>query len=323
MIIKDMILNELNRIPDIKRTSKNMVMLCPYHEENTPSFNINIDETNRRVPVGHGYCLGCGASKSWNEIANTLGLKKIKKGEIQKENSVRKADPRIKSSLLGKDEELTYRQLAKMLEVKKLEKMYETEKWRGFSGRLLNKIKAKTGEDNFGNKCLILPVIVDGKIRGGIKALWEKPANKKIPKYLNMKGEWSRNYGLFLYDHAKYLMENKNRPYVFIVEGPRDALRLAKKGIPAVAILGTKSWSERKRNLIVELNAELVVIMMDADQAGIDATNLLYSDMKRKVNLEVIKTNAIKKKYKLKELDPGGCPTEILNKIIRHVEKKL
>lgn len=319
--IADIIVNELRKITDRRESGRNIVICCPYHAETTPSFNINIDPTHRKVPLGWGYCFACGASKEWNEIAERLGLKTItKNGVAESSATVRKQDPRTKDKLLPSKVSLTMHDLVKHFRCGVPMPIEENEKWRGFSGKLLGKIGAYIAVDDFDNKVLILPVMVDGILEGGIKALWEKPKSKKVLRYKNMEGEWAKTHGLFLYDSIKERVKKKG--YVILVEGARDALRLYKYGQPAVAILGTKNWSVEKRNLIIELAPDKVIVMMDGDKAGIEASNMLMKDLKGKVSRQLVKMKDYNKraakitKQKDFECDPGNIPSELLKEII-------
>ena len=93
-------------------------------------------------------------------------------------------------------------------------------------------------------------------------------------------------------------------------------------GIPALAILGTKNWSKQKRNLVLSLPVDKVVVMMDADAAGIAASNTVMKDLKGRthriqVKLAEIQKNLEKKKGRAlgENLDPGNCPEKILLKL--------
>lgn len=319
--IAEVIVNELRKISDRREGGRNIVICCPYHSESTPSFNINIDPTNRRVALGHGYCFGCGANKTWNEIAERLGLKKItENGVAESTATVRPADPRLKDKLLPQKASMTMHDLVKHFRCGVPMPIDANEKWRGFKGELLGKIGAYVAVDEYDNKVLILPVYVDDVLEGGIKAIWEKPKSKKVLRYKNMDGEWAKTHGLFLYDSIKKRVKKKG--YVILVEGARDALRLYKYGQPAVAILGTKNWSETKRNLILELAPDKVIVMMDGDKAGIEASNMLMKDLKGKVSRQLVKMKDYNKRaekitgQKGFECDPGNIPSELLKEII-------
>jgi DNA primase len=126
-----------------------------------------------------------------------------------------------------------------------------------------------------------LPVLIGGELKGYTRAALKKV--KDIPSYINSSGGWTKDYGLFPYDYVAAL-----RPrYVILVEGQRDALRLLQAGIPAIAIMGTQSWSDRKSRLIEMLGVDLAVLMMDGDDAGIQAIELIEPQIRKLVNTKI------------------------------------
>ena len=111
-----------------------------------------------------------------------------------------------------------------------------------------------------------------------------------------------------------------------LVEGARDALRLLSKGIPALAILGTNNWSAKKLELLMLLEIDYIVLMMDADQPGIDARKSIQKAAEKKietrsVKLEKIQQSVIGEFKKEDAWDPGNIPEEVLDKIIRKLLK--
>jgi hypothetical protein len=144
--------------------------------------------------------------------------------------------------------------------------------WRGIKTNLLIEIGC-TLVQQYGEKFIYMPVNIKGEERGFIRARLKKVKDK--PSYLNKAGKWSEKFGLFPYDYAVNMMRSKTINRLVLVEGPRDALRLLSEGIPAVAILGTQSWSKRKSMLIELSGAKAAVTCFDGDAAGLDATELV------------------------------------------------
>jgi 5S rRNA maturation endonuclease (ribonuclease M5) len=329
--LRDFVLNELRAVKSKKVSSKNVVICCPWHRERTPSFSINIDETNRKVPIGFGHCFSgkCGVNKNWNEIAEMLSLNKIK--GMKKDGSVKQEyvvalNENMKRQLLGSDS-LSLADIENSLGCILSQRIEKEDEWRGFSGKLLRKIGCMVTVDNYDNKCLILPVVIDGEVVGAQKGLWEKSPSKKVPSYFNMPGEWILHKGLFPYHYVEKMLRKTGKKYVVLVEGSRDALRLISKGVPALAILGTKNWSREKRTLIMALAISKVVIMMDGDDAGIEASNAIMKDLKGKLPRHLIKLKKVQEKIEKKKgsklgfnIDPGNCPSETLKKIIEEIE---
>lgn len=329
MRVEDLIKSELSNIRPRKEQGGNIYIKCPYHSERTPSFGINVDPGSRKAPLGWGYCFGCGASKNWNEIADTLGLKKakgMKKDGTFAQEYVAPLQKDLRSQLLDGGSGLTLEDLEKEWGCLLSYRIEKTDEWRGYSGKLLRKIGCWVSVDNYDNKCLLMPVKVEGEMVGAQKALWEKPKKKKISSYMNYSGPWIKYQGLFPYDHVDKMLEKTGLNYVVLVEGARDALRLIDKGIPALAILGTKNWCEQKRSLIITLGIDYVVIMMDADEPGVKARKDIEKSFYRKLEARVVKLDKIQKKAEEKrgkkykeEWDPGNIPSKYLDKIMKKV----
>src|SRR6185503_2323141 len=164
-------------------------------------------------------------------------------------------------------------------------------KWRGIKTNLLIKMGAKVciiSKDDYSYKRLWLPVHINGELRGYIKARFRKDPN--FPSYINAKGKWSRTHGLFPFDPAIELMRKLGSKTIVLVEGQRDALRLIAAGIPAMCILGTQSWSDTKAKLLELAGVRRLILLMDGDCAGKEATKLLkpkVSDMFKVVAIKL------------------------------------
>lgn len=329
MRVEDLIKSELSTIKPRKEQGSNIYIKCPYHNERTPSFGINIDPGSRKAPLGWGYCFGCGASKNWNEIAETLGLKKakgMKKDGTFAQEYVAPMQKELRSQLLEGGTGLTLEDLEREWGCLLSYKMEKGDEWRGFSGKLLRKIGCLVSVDQYDNKCLLMPVNVEGEMVGAQKALWEKPNKKSVSSYLNYGGPWIKYQGLFPYDYVERMIEKKGLRYVVLVEGARDALRLIVKGVPALAILGTKNWSDAKRALVMSMDIDRVVLMMDADDAGIKARKDIREHFGKKMEVRVIKLDKVQKEIEEKRgkefdewWDPGNIPDKYLDKIIEKV----
>ena len=222
---------------------------CPYHTEATPSFRI-FHSPSSKSP-GFGKCYGCGASHPWNEFAPKLGLKGW---EYAKPTALYAHSIATQSEDTEADDLVLY-------------DLPEGKVWRSIPTDFLISIGAKKCTNKWGTAMVYLPVMVLGRERGYIKARLRKEKDK--PSYINSKGSWSRNSGLFMYDYVhERWPETKT---VVIVEGPRDGLRLNYKGIPTISILGTQSWSDRKTRYLEMLGVASVILCMDGDCAGREA----------------------------------------------------
>lgn len=252
-------------------------VLCPYHSERTPSFQVRHDPTKPRS-VGWGQCRGCGVSHKWNDFAPLLGLKTF--GKPSPEGKFEKVPlTHYDEALFGESsvDTSTYTIHEYPLTDKNWNKLIgEGKRWRSFSVDRLRQIGAKFAirkSTGYSSTYIKLPVNVHGVEVGWIHARLKK--HETYPSYLNMPGIWSKKKGLFMFDQSRTLMQSLGLKTVVIVEGPRDAFRLYCKGIPAVCMLGTQSWTKAKLRCLESIGAERVIVCMDGDNPGRDATRLL------------------------------------------------
>ena len=269
------VIRELGMYSGPKKTaSKDSTFVnCPFHSENTPSGRI-FHGTSTRSP-GFFKCYGCGKTAPWDEVAPKLGLKPYQWAppSVQYAHALRK-----------REEEDGRKVVFYPLPADKV--------WREIKTNfLLEVVKARMCRVIYpdgirSKKMLYFPVMVKGEKRGFIRARMKKDPNGK-PSYLNSPGPWSHDYGLFLYDQAVALMLELGLKTIVLCEGPRDALRLQTLGIPAIAILGTMSWSKRKSQLIEMTGASLVILAMDGDDAGLSAIALIQPLLQTMVKVKV------------------------------------
>jgi hypothetical protein len=164
--------------------------------------------------------------------------------------------------------------------------------WRGFSGSILHDIggylaffkHTKTEETH----SIVFPIYVHGVLQGAIKGLLNKPI--KGPAYINSKGGWAKQYGLFPYDYVYKKLLTRAEP-VYLVEGPRDAIRFINEGQLALAVLGSSNLSYEKTILLTHLNTTKLVVVPDNDEAGekmIFQSKLLFSKINTPFEVEYI-----------------------------------
>lgn len=100
-----------------------------------------------------------------------------------------------------------------------------------------------------------------------------------------------------------------------LVEGPVDGLTMMSIGLPALAILGTQSWSAEKRALVLALDPQEVVLLMDGDRAGRTAAQKIRADLHDFVATRV---------YRLREgVDPAESAQETRDRLIRYCRNSL
>ncbi len=222
-------------------------ILCPFHSEKTPSGRV-FHSPMSKTP-GYFKCYGCGHTASWNELAEVLNLKKF---------GWSKPTERTSFDITPKVEEVVNSDL-------QLSPLPSGKVWRGFKTDILTTFGCKLAR-RWGTNFVFMPVIVSSELRGYILGRIRKVEGET--SYINAPGGWSKDYGLFPY----HIIQERSCKTVVLVEGPRDALRLLQEGIPALAILGTQSWSKVKTRSLELLGVERVILCFDGDSAGLVAT---------------------------------------------------
>lgn len=322
----DLIKAEIEKIPgEKKKGDKYTFILCPWHSEKTPSARVWHDN-------GYFKCYGCGHKAKWNDLAAQMRLQQFGKDAVKlSSQSVPKTDLDRFESLLdtkvSNDEDL---QLYDLDSLSALEYAGLTaRRWRGYDFDFLKKVGVKIAlVKETGRYYMYLPINIRGKTRGYIKAQFKKPSSKKIPSYINSKGSWSLHSGLFPYDYAVQVMRDGGWKTLVLVEGPRDALRLLRFGIPAICIMGTHSWSVRKLRWLEFSGATRIILMFDGDAAGKLATRLIKTGLNQQkeritdplsslFNVKVVRLweAEVSEDHPESKYDPGNCPVDILYQV--------
>lgn len=189
-------------------------------------------------------------------------------------------------------------------------------KWRSFDGAFLQSIGAKIIHDTYAdNVAALFLVKISGRVRGGVKAVYEKKQGGL--GYLTMRGEWVSSYGLFPYDYTKRLIQKHRFSFVILVEGPRDALRLLRLGIPAIAVLGANTIGKRKALFISSLGVDTVYVMPDNDKGG----KALWENLKQRLTERGLVPKRLKlprevdQNNKLIKMDPFNAPREVIKNL--------
>ncbi len=280
------VLDQLAQYSGLKNTQPSYTLIiCPFHAEKTPSGRVNHSATSKSP--GWFKCYGCGHSAKWDELAPKLGLKPFTRQKP--------ADEFLNLSLMSPDVRTTSKEFVK--EEMTLSELPKGKTWRGIKTSLLTELGAKKckvnhPEHGWLKTKIYLPVLINKRLRGYIKARVTKHAD--YPSYINAKGGWSKTHGLFPFDFAIAVAKRLKTKTVLLVEGPRDALRLLQMGVPAMCILGTRSWSDTKSKLLELAGLTQVVLMMDGDCAGKAATEMLRPRLEGMFKVSVVRLWAIK-----------------------------
>lgn len=306
--------SQCRTLPGAKYHEDYTMIRCPFHSDRNPSGRINHSVYSRSP--GFFKCYGCGATATWNELAPLIGCTPFKS-----KPSTRYARPVVVDPPTEEREE----QLL-------LKPLPRGKKWRTIPTNLLIDIGCELCKVQYewgtSDPFIYLPVTVGQQLKGYTKARLHKQSDK--PSYINAKGSWVKQWGLFPFDYAISMMTPTRT--VVLVEGQRDALRLIAQGIPAMCIMGTQNWCDEKAKLLELYDVRRAVIFMDGDDAGIAGAHKVHKSLSKFIQTSVIKLWAIKGSPYLKfkdcefpsqeakrsgvELwDPNNCPQWIIDRI--------
>ena len=320
---------------NLKRRGKNLVGLCPFHNEKTPSFTVYPDSQSF-------YCFGCGAggeaigfirraeNLDFTEAVrylcdksgmvmptdgydDSLSVKRKRMYEINKEAA------RFFNSCLfsekGKEGLDYYKSRGlKKSTITRFGLGYAPNEWRAllthmrglgysyeelYEANLANR-SDKDGKisyyDSFRNRVMV-PII---DVRGNVVAFGGRVLDDSKPKYINTSDThiYKKSLGVFGLNLAK----NSPETSLILVEGYMDAISLHEAGFTnAIACLGTALTSEMAH--LLSRYAEEIILSYDADEAGQKATERAISIL-----------GSIGMKMRVVHLSGGKDPDEILKK---------
>lgn len=267
------------------------------------------------MPLGWFNCLGCGERGGWNKLAKKTGLPKIKEWD-NKEKSVGDILTKEDEGTLLGDDGMSLRTVFKVMNCPEAQPWPVMIDWRGFKGDLIRAVGGLIINDYHNDDVAVLfPIKIGGKTRGAVKAIYEKRTKQQLG-YVTMKGEWVNNYGLFPYEYTKALIKQNGYDFVVLVEGPRDALRLLKLGIPALAALGANTFGKTKALYVQSIGADFVYAMPDNDSGGAALWRNIKGKLKGKIPLKRLKLPREKnEKGELIKMDPFNAPAEIMRNL--------
>ncbi len=286
----------------LKRSGKNLVGLCPFHNEKSPSFHIYTENNTF-------YCFGCGAGGDvitfvrrienldyWEAVRfladhagltmpeNTMddGMAKLKARvlEINREAArffhAQLWTPEGKPALdylLGRGLTvktvrhfgLGYSQDSRFALVNHLQKKGYTS-YEMIQSNVAVESRSGKAVDRFFSR-VMFPII---DLRGNVVGFGGRTLTDSKPKYLNTSDTlaFKKSNGLFALNFAK----NNHQEPLILVEGYMDVIALHQAGFSsAIATLGTALTSEQAR--LIARYAKEVVISYDSDEAGQKAAN--------------------------------------------------
>lgn len=287
---------------NLKRHGRNMVGLCPFHGEKTPSFNIYTEN-------GSFYCFGCGAGgdvitfimkienldyvEAVKFLAQRAGMEmpentyddSMSKLRMRIYEANREAARFFHSTLISPRGQsgLNYLRGRALSDrtIRHFGLGFADDDWNSLCNHLKNKgfseyeiysanlaFKRKNGNgiyDRFVNR-VMFPII---DLRGNVIAFGGRIMTDEKPKYLNTSDTpvFKKSENLFSLNNAK----SSGTRTLILCEGYMDVIALNQAGFTnAVATLGTALTNEQA--VLMKRYADEVIICYDADGAGQKAT---------------------------------------------------
>lgn len=287
---------------NLKRHGRNMVGLCPFHGEKTPSFNIYTEN-------GSFYCFGCGAGGDVitfiMKIENLDYVEAVKflaqrAGMEMPENTYDDSLSKLRMRIYEANREAARFFYATLLSqrgqsglnylrgralsdrtIRHFGLGFADDDWNSLCNHLKNKgfseyeiysanlaFKRKNGNgiyDRFVNR-VMFPII---DLRGNVIAFGGRIMTDEKPKYLNTSDTpvFKKSENLFSLNNAK----SSGTRTLILCEGYMDVIALNQAGFTnAVATLGTALTNEQA--VLMKRYADEVIICYDADGAGQKAT---------------------------------------------------
>lgn len=287
---------------NLKRHGRNMVGLCPFHGEKTPSFNIYTES-------GSFYCFGCGAGGDVitfiMKIENLDYVEAVKflaqrAGMEMPENTYDDSLSKLRMRIYVANREAARFFHATLLSqrgqsglnylrgralsdrtIRHFGLGFADDDWNSLCNHLKNKgfseyeiysanlaFKRKNGNgiyDRFVNR-VMFPII---DLRGNVIAFGGRIMTDEKPKYLNTSDTpvFKKSENLFSLNNAK----SSGTRTLILCEGYMDVIALNQAGFTnAVATLGTALTNEQA--VLMKRYADEVIICYDADGAGQKAT---------------------------------------------------
>lgn len=286
----------------LKRRGRNMVGLCPFHGEKTPSFNIYTEN-------GSFYCFGCGVGG--DVITFVMKIENLDYVEAVKflaqragmeipEDSYDDSMSRLRKRVFEANREAAryfYKALyaphgragldyfhGRMLSDRTMRHFglgFADDDWSSLSDYLKQKgftdselvaanlaVRQRSGNgvyDRFRNR-VMFPII---DLRGNVIAFGGRIMTDEKPKYLNTSDTpvFKKSENLFSLNNAK----NSGSRSLILCEGYMDVIAVNQAGFQnAVATLGTALT--REQAMLIKRYADEVVICYDSDEAGQKAT---------------------------------------------------
>ncbi len=293
----------------LKKRGSNLIGLCPFHQEKTPSFSVS-------PAKGIYKCFGCGAAgnavnfvmehehytypEALRYLAGKYNIEIEEKEETEEERQAKDEresllavtafaqkhfSKNIWETTEGKSIGLSYLKERGFLEktIKEFQLGYSPKSWddftktaqkNGYKNKFLEKsglsiIKPHQAYDRFRHRVIFPIHNLSGKVVGFGARLLT--SDKKQPKYLNSPESEIYNKSKILYGIYFAKSEMVKEDLCLLTEGYTDVISLYQSGIKnAVASSGTSLTEDQIR--LIKRYTQNITILYDGDAAGLKAS---------------------------------------------------
>lgn len=242
------------------RSGEEWQCLCPYHEDTSPSFSLNVRK-------GLFICYACGAKGTVDSLADHLSADRPEGEEISV-SDVRDKIARLHQNLPRR--RFLPPDMPKAYQLGNYREMW-TE--RGITSDTVFDLFS-LGYDVLEDE-LIIPVHAPDSRRLVSYIRRRRNPEPHQPKYLYQKN-FKISENLFGSWQARTVEPMAGVPAIAVTEGSIDTLALWQAGVPSVALLGARC-SPAQAKLIRALSPVFLVAMTDHDTAGKQAEEQLES----------------------------------------------
>jgi len=257
------ILDYIQNVVDLEEKGKDYFGLCPFHNENTPSFSVT-PETN------NFYCFGCGTGGNIinfvmqyhnysfaQAIKHLLQYANIDTRELKKEsetfNLFKKMSRLTESRLKTKEHDILPVNIMDSYSLSGLEPW----KKEGMSDAVLEKYQVRMDR----NACRIVYPIHDEQgniinIKGRIMSSnWKDRQLRKYTYYYPLD-QSDFLFGLY---HNKYAIEEKRSVIVF--ESAKSVMIMESNGVKNVVSIETSHFSDEQIMLLLSLKCDIIIAL--------------------------------------------------------------
>lgn len=285
---------------------ENMMIRCPFHEDNSPSFCMNVSN-------GLFICYGCGVEGNFRTFLSKLGMSpqdirhqygvtlqrladtKLPERDLARPKVVMPSNRHIDEDLLGLFDGVPEKLLKE-----------------GFSEKILREFGI--GLDKHHNRITFPLRDIEGNlvgISGRALNINQEPRYKvyqeeykvwDLPPYNTDKGNLLWN-GHTLFQPLQFM---NGRPQVVLVEGFKAAMWVRQAGVPFVAAFMTKRMSAAQKWILERMGGEYI-LMLDNDAAGIDGTINVSRQLNKGTVVRIVEYDG---------LQPTDVPLELIPELI-------